>query len=121
MQALVDAVPASPGARERTKVILETLAQSCSVQAGCRRLGIARTRFQDLRRCLIQAAVEAVQERAVGRPRKPVRSLGRSRTLRERIVRLERELAKTRAELDIARSPAGPAVAARLWAQEWRR
>jgi len=121
MRALVDAVPASPDARERTKVIFSTLAQSCSVQAGCRRLGMERTRFQDLRRRLIRAAVESVQERAVGRPRKPVRSLGRSRALQERIVRLEQELARARAELDIARSPAGPAVAARLWAKEQRR
>ena len=122
MQALVDSVPASPAARERTKAIFETLAQTCSVQAGCTWLGVARTRFQDLRRRLIEAAVDSVEERAVGRPRRKTKRISRElRTLQERIVTLEHELACNRAELDIARSAAGAAVTERLWAKERRR
>ena len=50
MAALVDQTRSSREARERTKVILLTLTQEASVQAGYEQLGMGRTRFQDLRR-----------------------------------------------------------------------
>ena len=122
MKALVDMIQASPQARERTKVIFETLSREGSVQEGCARLGIARTRFQDLRRRLMRGAVGALEERPSGRPRRPRESAGSEReALARRVAELEHELRRTQAELTIARSTAAAPVSARLAAKERRR
>lgn len=122
MQTLVDLVKASPQARERAKAILLTLARTWSVQAGCRHLGVGRTRFQDLRRRMLGAAVGALEERAAGRPRIRVGKTCRNLSLlRRRLGELECELRRAQAELDIARSEAAGAVTARLEAKGGRR
>jgi hypothetical protein len=118
MRALVDRIEASNEARERTKVILATLGRQESVQEGCARLGIKRTRFQDLRRRMMAGAVEALEERPAGRPRSEQASVCAEReALRGRVAALEHELELVRTELAIARSGAGAAVAARLAAR----
>jgi Helix-turn-helix domain len=122
MHTLVDTVQASPQARERTKVILLTLAGKWSVQAACQWLGVGRTRFQDLRRRLLEAAVAALEERAAGRPRLRVaRTCRQLSLLRRRLATLEMDLRRTQAELAIARSDAGAAVTARVTAKGGRR
>jgi hypothetical protein len=122
MHRLVESIEASPQARERAKVILLTLAQKWSVQAGCRWLRVGRTRFQDLRQRMLAAAVAALEERAAGRPRSQVtRTCRQLSTLRRRLAELEQELRRTQAELDVARSEAGAAVTARLAAKRVRR
>ncbi len=70
METLVERTEASPEARERTKVILLTLARHWSVQDGCAHLGVKRTRFQDLRRRMLCGATRALEEGAAGRPRR---------------------------------------------------
>ena len=118
MDSLVEAVEASPQARERAQVILATLARQCSVQGGCQKLGMGRTRFQDLQRRMVRAAVGALEERPVGRPRLQLaRTCRQLSTLRLRLSELERDLRRSQAELDIARSEAGPAVTVRLTAK----
>ena len=122
MGSLVETVEASPQARERAQVILQTLTRQCSVQRGCETLGMGRTRFQDLRRRMMRAAVGALEERPVGRPRLQVaRTCRQLSTLRLRLGELERDLRKSQAELDIARGEAGPAVQVRLAAKGGRR
>ena len=122
LQTLVDKIEASPQARERAKVILLTLARRTSVQSGCCKLGMGRTRFQDLRQRMLGAAVGALEERAAGRPRSRVAQTCRSlAALRRRLAGLEHELRRTQAELDIARSDAAAAVTARLAAKGVRR
>jgi len=122
MQALVDGTRASRDARERTKVILLTRARESSVQTGYERLGMGRTRFQDLRRRMIEGAVQALEERPAGRPRRRRERDGSElQELRGRLVELEQELLRTRAELDVARSGAAAAVQARLVAKGVRR
>jgi hypothetical protein len=122
MAALVDQTRASREARERTKVILLTLTQEASVQAGYEQLGMGRTRFQDLRRRMLEGAVQALEERPVGRPRCPrEREVSELQELRGRLVELEHELRRTRVELEIARSGAAAAVEARLVAKGVRR
>ena len=112
--ALIGKLPASAAARERAKVIFSTLGRQRSVDEACTCLGIGRTRFQDLRRRLLQAAVEALEERAAGRPRLPrdPDDPGK-RALRRRVAVLEDELHRLKTELDLATSAAGPAVARR--------
>jgi hypothetical protein len=122
MGTLVDGIRASPDARERTKVMLLTLSGPWSVRDGYERLGIRRTRFQDLRRRMIEGAVRALEREPAGRPRRKVEGVClEMRELRGRIVALEHELLRTQAELDIARSGAGGAVEARLVAKGGRR
>lgn len=122
MGKLVDTTEASEQARERAKVMMRTLAGTCSVQAGCRSLGMGRTRFQDLRRRLLGAAVGALEERPAGRPRLQVAKTCRQlSTLRRRLAGLECDLRRAQAELDIARGEAGSAVTARLAAKGGRR
>jgi hypothetical protein len=117
--ALIDKLAASAAARERTEMILSTLGRQRSVEEACIRLGIGRTRFQDLRRRLLQAAVEALEERAAGRPR-----LARGpddperKALQGRVDELEGEVSRLKIELELARSAAGPAVARRRRAKE---
>ena len=122
MKNLVDKVPASAQARERAKVILLTLSRMWSVQAGCEWLGVGRTRFQDLRRRMLGAAVGALDEKVAGRPRTRMqRTCKELKALRRRMVELEHELTLAQTELDIARGPAAVAVSARVAAKGGRR
>jgi len=122
MHKLVETIEASPPARERAKVILMTLSRRMTVEAGCRWLRVGRTRFQELRRRMLAAAVGALEERPAGRPRTQVEQTRRGlAALRRRLVALESELRTVQTELDIARSEAGPAVTARLAAKGGRR
>ena len=60
----VDKLNGSPTARERLRVVLETIAGTLSIDEACRQLGIGPSRFHDLRQELLQAAMD----RADGRP-----------------------------------------------------
>ena len=122
MEVLVDRTRASPAARERTKVMLLTLGRALSVGDGCARLGVGRTRFQVLRRRMLEDAAFALEDREVGRPRhaRP-RTTREERRLAQCVRELEHELLVVRAELDIARSEAAGAVHTRLRARGgWR-
>jgi hypothetical protein len=66
MRTLMDGTRASAGARERTKVMLLTLSVPWSVRDGCERLGIRLTRFQDLRRRMIEGAVQGLERGPAG-------------------------------------------------------
>jgi len=122
METLVERTEASPEARERTKVILLTLARHWSVEDGCERLRLGRTRFQDLRRRMLRGAARALEEGAAGRPRRHEdRAACEMRGLRRRIGELEHGLRRCEAELDVARSEAGRAVERRLAVKAVRR
>jgi hypothetical protein len=64
----VDKLDGSPEAKQRLKVLLETLNGTCRVQEACGRLGIKEARFDQLRIELLQAAVSAAERRPAGRP-----------------------------------------------------
>lgn len=122
METLVERLPRSPQARERAKVILLTLAGHWSVQHGCDHLGIGRTRFQVLRTRLLDGGTAAVEERPSGRPVEAHRTPSATEAqLRASLRELDAELRRVRAELDVARSGAGPAVDRMLMAKAVRR
>jgi hypothetical protein len=100
-------------------MILSTLGRQRSVDEACIRMGIGRTRFQDLRRRLLAAAVGALEERAAGRPRLPGDPDDPERkALQARVAELEGEVHRLKTKLDLATSAAGPAVARRRKAKE---
>jgi hypothetical protein len=89
-------------AKERLQVILETMLGRCRVGAACQRLGIGEVRFQVLRQEAMQAALEGLEARPVGRPRQvePASAL-RIRELEEEVkaLRIELRAARTREEI----------------------
>ena len=70
----VDHLPGSEQAKERLKVVLETVAGRCRIQEACRRLGISEPRFHQLRQQVLEAALERLEPQPAGRkpaPRSP--------------------------------------------------
>jgi hypothetical protein len=116
---VVEWLDGSAKAKERLRVILETLMGRWRVHEACARLGICAQRFRQLRAALLQAALASLEDQPAGRPRRPTEP-EESRALRQRVAALERELlaAQVREEialglprvrLSAAPSPAGPA------------
>ena len=101
METLVGVIQASETARERTKVMLLTLCGQWSVREGFERLGMKRTRFQDLRRKMLEAAVHALEEGLAGRPRRRASESKRTCTLPADVASLHHELKLTRTQVDI--------------------
>lgn len=97
---LVARTQASALARERLTVMLLTLSRQWTVEEGCRRLGMKRTRFQDLRRRVLQAGAEALEGGVRGRPRNVQRQVDESGLDRE-VSQLRRRLRVARTQVDI--------------------
>ena len=101
----VDKLSGSPSAKERLKVLLETLAGDRRVAEACDRLGISAPRFDQIRIESLQAALAALEPRPAGRPpRSTFTEEVEVQRLRERIAELEGELqaALVRAEIAVA-------------------
>jgi hypothetical protein len=81
----------TPKAKERLRVILETMTGPCRVQEACQRLGISEQRFRQLREELLQAALARLQDRPAARPRRPEEP-AEAVALRQQVAALEREL-----------------------------
>jgi hypothetical protein len=64
----VDGLEGSAQAKERLKVVLETLAGTCRVQEACQRLGVGESRFHELRQQALAAALAGLEPRPAGRP-----------------------------------------------------
>jgi hypothetical protein len=109
----VDRLDGSASAKERLRVLLETLAGSCRVGPACDRLGISEQRFDQIRVEALQAALAALEPQPAGRrPRAALPDAAAVQGLRDRVARLEGELqaALVRAEIAVAlpRVNAGP-------------
>ena len=84
----------SAQAKERLRVILETMMGKWRVGEACDRLGICEQRFRQLRAELLQAALERLEGRPAGRPRRPEEP--------EDTVALRRQLEAMQLELHVA-------------------
>jgi hypothetical protein len=106
----VEKLIGSPKAKERAKVLLETLSGSCRVVDACERLGIKDARFDQIRIEGLQALVSALEDKPAGRPVQ-TRSVAEreNQQLRDENAQLQAELHATlvRAELAIALPQAG--------------
>ena len=99
----VSKLQGSATAKERFQVILETMVDGCRVSEACRRLGISPVRFHVLRQETLQAALESLEARPVGRPpRVESASAARIRELEDEVQRLQIELRASRTREEIA-------------------
>jgi hypothetical protein len=109
----VDKLDASLEAKERVKVVLETLNGTCRVQEACERLGIKEARFDQVRIEVLQGALKAAERRPAGRPALALSSAEEeNQQLREQIAKLEAELqaALIRIELAVTLPQVGASV-----------
>jgi len=100
---LVDRLTGSELARERVKVVLQTMTGELRVQEACELLQISEQRFDELRLEAIQAAVASLEPKPTGRPPRPT-TIGAAEAdqLRQRVAELEAELAVATVRADLA-------------------
>jgi hypothetical protein len=65
---LVNNLEGSEAAKIRMKIILDTLSGELSVDEACAKLGIKKTAFHELRKRVLQTAVNDLEPKAAGRP-----------------------------------------------------
>ncbi len=107
---LVDRLPGTELARERVKVVLQTMTGELRVQEACEQLQISEQRFDELRIEAIQAAVASLEPKPAGRPaRVAATDPAETERLQQRVAELEAQLAAAviRAELAAALPKAG--------------
>lgn len=95
-RSLVDRLQGSAEAKQRLRLVLETLAGACSIPAAGALLGIGRRRFYDLRRQLLENALQSLELRPPGRPTQ-------EEAKDDRVAQLEAEIEKLRIDLTAAR------------------
>jgi transposase-like protein len=101
--AYVDKLEGSATAKERLKVVLETLAGQCRVQEACERLGICEQRFHQLRQEALEAALAGLEPGIPGRPaHTPSPAEEQVRALQEQLAQQELELRAAKAREEIA-------------------
>lgn len=98
-------------------MILLTLTEHFSVKDGCERLGISRTRFQDLRTRLLEGAVQGLEGGPIGRPCTRREEDPEVVALRRRIEVLERTLQRERVKVELAEAGMTPVLLRRLAAR----
>ena len=93
----------SAQAKERLRVILETMMGKWRVGEACDRLGICEQRFRQLRAELLQAALERLEGRPAGRPRRPEEPQDTVALRRQlEAMQLELHVAQVREEIALA-------------------
>lgn len=98
----IDRVPGSELAKNRARVLLQTIAGTCRVQEACACLGISEPRFDQLRIHGVAQLVQSMEPRPAGRPPRltsPVEE--QIRELQHKVAALEMQvkIAQTRAEI----------------------
>lgn len=99
----VDKLQGSNSAKERVKVILETMAGRCRLKEACERLGISEQRFHQLREEMMAAAVKALEPGHAGRPTQtPTPAEEQVAALAQKLADQEVELRAAKARAEIA-------------------
>jgi transposase-like protein len=112
---VVDHLEGSTKAKERLRVILETMTGDVRVSEACARLDICEQRFRQLRAELLQAALASLEDRPAGRPRR-LEEPEEMAVLRQQLEALQRQqqTSQVREEISLAlpqvrQAPAAPA------------
>jgi hypothetical protein len=101
----VDRIDAPEEEKRRVKLVLQTMTEELSVEEACRELSIGTSRFHELRREILEGAIEGARPGRPGRPRKKEsREERKIRRLEGRVKELqeELELSLLRTELAVA-------------------
>ena len=99
----VDHLEGSEQAKQRLRVVLETMTVGCRVQEACQRLGISEQRFDQLRQLAMQAALRRLESKPGGRPRRQhTGTTAEVLALRQRVADLEAELRAAQVREEIA-------------------
>jgi hypothetical protein len=98
---VVEHLEGSPKAKERLRVILETMAGKWRVHEACVRLGICEQRFRQLRAEVLQAALGSLEDQPAGRPRRPTEP-PETVALRQQLAALAQELHVSQVREEIA-------------------
>jgi len=99
---LVRHLDGSEQAKIRLETILETLSGRLTVREGCRRLGIGEARFYVVRKEVLQAGLQQLEPRRLGRPAQQEIPGGAAiRQLQQRLeaTDIERHTAEVRLEI----------------------
>ena len=99
--AAVERLPASPQAKQRLRVILETLAGTCRITEACARLQVSEQRFDQLRTQVLQAGLDCLEPRPLGRPVRPALPAA-VLDLQTRLAAVQTELAAAQVREEIA-------------------
>lgn len=100
---LVDRLEGSEHAKERLKILLETLNGEKTIEQACEELTIGEAMFHKLRSRFLQEAVELLEPRPVGRPRQEVDEAEKARAeYEQRLSELEIDLQAARVREEIA-------------------
>jgi hypothetical protein len=100
---LVDGLESSSQAKERLKVILQTIAGELSVVDACARLNVSEARFHELRSEALHAAAAHLEPKPVGRrPQQADAQAAETAALKEQIQELKIELRATQIREELA-------------------
>lgn len=97
----VESLDGSEQAKKRLRVVLETMTGTLRVQEACQILQLSEQRFHQLREELLQAALERLEGKPMGRPRRELAEEDPQR-LREQVAELEAELQAAQVREEIA-------------------
>ena len=99
----VNQLQGSSQAKQRLRVVLETMTVGCRVQEACQRLGISEQRFDQLRQLAMQAALRRLESKPGGRPRRQhTGTTAEALALRQQVADLEAELRAAQVREEIA-------------------
>lgn len=100
---LVDGLEGSEAAKERLRVVLQTIAGELSVPEACARLNVSEARFHELRAEVLQMALQHLEPKPAGRrSRQPDPQDAEMATLKEQIQELKIELRATQIREELA-------------------
>ncbi|HEV3078241.1 MAG TPA: hypothetical protein VGY66_00620 [Gemmataceae bacterium] len=101
--AYVERVSGSEQAKQRARVVLETMTGQCRVLEACERLNVSEPRLQQLRSTLVTAAVASQEPGHAGRPRRTVTPEQAEITaLKQQVADMEVALKAAEARAEIA-------------------
>lgn len=98
----VDRLDGDDEAKRRLRIVLETLSGERSVEEACAELGVSASRFHEMRREALQAALDGLAPGVAGRPKRPAESdpeRQKALELENREMRLELQASLVRTEI----------------------
>lgn len=105
--ALIDPLDGSPYAKERARLVLETIAGTRSLDDAASALQISASRFHVLRQELLSVMIAGAEPKPVGRPPKPPPVCDTAATDRQATLdrKVEQELDRLRLEVETVLGP----------------